>query len=651
MQYREKIIIEPYRGTIYDRHGCPMTENSNEYYSVSINPYNVLDPKRFTRDLASVTGQSSKKLLAKLKRSSRCVVLSRKLNPEQAERLKNMGWNLIIKPETHRRYPHKSIAGQLIGFTDIDNKGISGLELTFDELLRGQPGWRVVQLDVHGRQHIDESYPYKPQRDSGDLVLTIDMSIQSILEEELKPALSYYKGKAANGLIIDPNTGQILAMASLPFFDPNRPGAYPASHQKNTVVTEMYEPGSTFKTIVAALLLEKNLVSPDSMVDCGNGYITLHGKTIHDAHGYGELDFKGVLVKSSNVGIIKLTSDIRRSDLYDQIKNFGFLERTDIELSGESCGSMPAVEDWSGLTRPNVVIGQGIAVTMLQMTMAYAAIANGGWLMKPTLVKELHYPDGDVIINQPQRVRRVIRQETAETLRTFLTAVVESGTGRTVRIENMPIAGKTGTAQMVNHRQGGYYKDRYIASFIGFIPAASPRYLMLISVIDPQGPRGEHTGSNVCGPIFKRVAERIIGFKPELWTSVDSETRAMTSDLVEVPDLRSKGIRNASSELKVLGLKAVKYGTGVVYDQIPAPGSLAMKGGKVHLTLGPINRPKGMTVIMPVLTGLSLRDAVKKATEAGLMVEINGSGKVMKQSPSSGKRVSMGDMCSLSASG
>ena len=674
-QYRHKVILEPHRGTIYDRNGQPMTENSSDYYSISINPYNVPDPARLAGELAEVTGKHTRTFMSRLKRSNRCVVLARKIKPEQAEKLKSLGWQLILSPETHRRYPHRTTAGQLIGFNDIDNKGISGIELSFDNLLRGQPGWRVVQLDVQGNQHVDNGYPYKLQIDGGNLVTTIDMSIQSVLEEELSRGLALSRGKSGTGIVLDPHTGEIIAMASQPSFDPNRPRDFPTSRQKNLSLTDMYEPGSTFKIVPAALLLEDYNVKPDRVVDSGPGYITIHGSTIHDAHGYGELTFMEVVAKSSNVGMIKLTGDVKYKDLYNKIKEFGLLERTGIELSGEASGSIPPVKKWSGLTRPNVVIGQGVAVTMLQMAMVYGSVANGGFLLKPTLVRELHHADGT--ISAPRSLasslplslasslpcslasslprslapRRIMAPETAETLREFLIATVERGTGRRAGIKNMVIAGKTGTAQLVDTRRGGYYKDRFHTSFIGFFPANNPIYLVSISINDPHGPNGEHTGGSVCAPVFRRICERILGMRPDLWTLADTDEDVLAADRIVVPDLSGRDMVEVERQLNLVGLKAVAHGRGVVYDQVPASGSIAVKDDRVHVTLGPENRLSGATVIMPALTGMSLRDALRKATESGLMVKISGTGRVVKQSPSSGTRVSVGESCMLQAAG
>lgn len=651
-QYRARVVLESHRGTIYDRTGRPLTDNLCDYVRVGVNPYRVTDPTRLASDLARVTGRPINHFLKQLRRHNRYVVLARKITPSEFQQLKKLGWNLSYTPESHRTYPHERIAGQLTGFTDIDNRGISGLELTFDELLCGKPGWRVVQLDVEGRPHLDKGFPSKPLQNGGDLVLTVELAIQSILEEELAPAISYYKGKSAAGLVIDPRNGEVIAMASLPLFDPNRPEVLPTARQKNLPITEMFEPGSTFKIIPAALLLESGVVQPETEVDCGNGYVTIFGKTIHDIKDYGCLTFKEVIVRSSNVGMIEVTSGIDSEKFYRMVSDFGFLGRTGIELSGEVMGSLLEPENWSGLTRPNLVIGQGVAVTMLQLAMAYAAVANDGKLMKPSLVRVVRDPDGRIERERPLVVRRVISARTAETLTDFLIEAVENGTGRRARIPGMKIAGKTGTAQIVNRKEGGYYSDRFIASFVGYFPAEDPRYIVLVVINDPNGPLGEHTGGSVAAPIFCKVARRILGLKPELWPLAQAEVAQNDEERVEVPDLSFCTVSQVKRNLHDVGLRMKFYGRGsVVYDQIPAGGARVSPGDLVQLTLGPSDLSKGATVIMPLLTGLSLRDAVKKVTEKGLAVQIKGTGRVVRQLPLSGASVPVGEVCSIVAKG
>lgn len=650
-QYLSEVPLYPYRGIIYDRTGRPLTENLGDWVSIGIKPNHVTYPINFARDLSKVTGKPSKGFITALRKQKEYVVLARQVSPQQTERLSDLGWKFSTQPEIHRLYPHKNLAGQVLGFVDIDNMGISGLESAFDRLLKGHEGYRVYQLDVAGNQHIDSKLPFKLQQNGGDLFTTLDISLQAILEAELTVAYEYYNARNIAGLIMHPRSGEILAMASLPGFDPNSPKDSPTGNQRNIPVTDILEPGSTFKVIPAALLLEKQLASPDDTVDCGNGRITLHGKPIRDWHSFDKLSFRDVIVNSSNIGMVRLTENLSRQDFYSFICDFGFLGRTGIEIEGEVAGSMPKVENWSGLTLPNVVYGQGIAVTLLQLASAYGCIANDGFLVRPTLVRATRTPDGKVHRQETLTIRSPISKSTADTLTSFLVEVMERGTGKAGFIKGIDIAGKTGTSQLVNPA-GGYYQRRFTASFVGFFPAAAPEILVLISVTDPSGPRGEHTGGGVAAPIFKKVARQILGLRPELWAASDCGKASQYLTCVEVPDLSFLDLDIARELTEKDDLTLIRHGSGtVVYDQTPAPGTLVEPGDKIHVTVGPREDLKGATVIMPLLTGLSLRDAIRKATERGLSIRIDGTGRVVKQTPKSGSKAAIGDICRIVAVG
>lgn len=650
-QYHSKLTIQPYRGTIYDRVGRPLTDNSGEYVSLGINPHNVHDIKRLAKEFARETGINFDTIINRLNRNSKFVELGKRIPVSKAERLKLSGWNLIANPVNCRTYPHSRTFGQLVGFTDVDNNGISGLELTYNNILSGRSGYHVIQKDVSGGKLYDSTLPNNPHEDGGDVILTVDLDIQSVLEKELISCLEFNSAEKAAGIVLNPRTGEVAAMVSLPGFDPNSPNEFPVQRQKNIAVTDLYEPGSTFKLIPTALLLEENKYFPQSIVDCGDGEISIYGKTIHDQQAYGKIPLVDVVSKSSNVGMIRLTEEMKRSELYKIISDFGFLTPTGIELTGEASGSLPKPRKWSGLTKPNLVIGQGIAVTMMQMAMAYAVIANDGVLVKPTLIRELRHSNGKRDRVEPLEVRRVLSGSTAEYLRDMLIDAVDNGTGKRAKIEGIKIAGKTGTAQMVNFDEGGYYDDRFVASFIGYFPAERPKYLMLIAVFNPHGPKDEHTGGSVAAPVFKRVAEKIISIKPFIRT-VSINENVSQKELVVLPDLNFMPFNDVKTELKNLGLRYKRYGSGeLVYDQSPSPGSKIEVGDVIQITLGPGKEIVGPTLIMPVLTGLSMRDAINKASINGLSVASYGSGKVSNQSPNSGTRVQVGSKCVIEAQG
>lgn len=647
-QYYAKATTLPRRGTIFDRHGRPLTTDLGDFVTLGANPARIIRRTELAADLANSTGRAVGFYLARLEAKAQFVVLARKVAPEVADRLDRRGWNLIRQSDTRRFYPHHNLAAQTLGFIDVDSKGIAGIERTCQPLLGGEPGWRVVQLDVQGRQHLDGGLPLKAPVDGIDIALTIDLAIQTIVEEELAPALTIEKAQTASAVVLDPRSGEILALASLPGYDPNEPEESPAERQRVRPVTDLFEPGSTFKLVGAALLLEKGIARPTTQVDAGAGKIKVAGKIISDVRSHGVLSFKDVIAYSSNVGMVKLTMHIAPDDLLRMISRFGFLERTGVELDGEAIGQSSASA--SASAKAYLVIGHGIAVTMIQMAMAYGAIANDGVLMRPTLIKGRYASDGTLVEEPPLAVRQVVSKQTARTLSGFFVDVVERGTATRARIEGIKVAGKTGTAQKVKEQGGGYYPDRFNSSFIGYFPADDPQFLAMVLLDDPKGEL--HQGGQVAAPIFRRIAERIIGLNPDLRARNKGARGAAGSQFVTLPEVRYRSADQAGATLKKLGLAIRRHGEGaVVCDQVPSAGVRLEKGEAVDLTLGPAPRKGGGYVVVPYLTGFSLREAVKKASAAGLLVQFKGSGRVVRQMPASGTRAAVGDVLTLTAEG
>jgi len=642
--------IEPHRGTIFDRNGRPLTTDLGDYVTLCVNPARVLKRAELAKDLARETGRNSSYYLARLNKDAQFVILDRKVSLLSADRLDRKGWSLIRQPDIKRFYPHHQIAGQILGFADIDQNGLSGIELSCDPVLRGEAGWRVVQLDVRGRSHLDGSLPSKSASDGMNIALTIDLAIQTIVEEELVTAHKETSSESASAIVVDVRTGEILAIASVPGYDPNEPRESPQVNQKVRAVTDMFEPGSTFKLIGSALLLERGWASPTTRVDVSEGKVRVANHVINDSHKHGIISFREVVSLSSNVGMVKLTQNIAPQDLYDMVVRFGFLARTDIELEGEAVGILPKPKNWNGLTKANLVIGQGVAVSELQMAMAYAAIANEGILMQPTLVRGRYAADGTLVEEPPLAVRRVVSKETAHTLTSFLVDVVEEGTAQRAKIEGVRIAGKTGTAQKIKP-EGGYYQDRFASSFIGYFPAENPEILVAVLLDDPRGLM--HQGGQVAAPAFRLITERILGLNPLLRGTVRVKSKSSPNpEYVTMPDLRNKSVEGAVAQAKKSGFIPGRHGTGeLVIDQSPKPGTKTKVGEVVDLTLGPAQRASANQIVVPFLTGLSLREALRKGSAAGMSVEIKGSGRVVRQAPASGTRARIGDTLTLIAEG
>ena len=484
---RSRIEIPPRRGIIYDRNAKPLVENLFDYVSLSVKRDRLIRSSDLIRDLSRVLKKGKEHFQTKLKKKAQNITFARKVSPEQAQTMRDLNWRLIEKQDVRRIYPYGRVGSQILGFLNVDDDGIAGMEKIKNNILKGEPGWRVVEVDVLGNPQIRESLPYQPAIDGGIVVLTIDIDIQGILQEELNSALSKHSAKSASGIIMDPRNGQILAISTVNDFDANFPNSDPVGNQKCRAVTDQFEVGSSLKPLFVAMLLENGQADYRTLIDTSPGFIKVHGKIITDSHNYGVLNPEGILVKSSNVGMIKLFQPISSIDIYKYFSSKGILEKNDIKLCGEVRGSAPKPEDWSGLTKPNVVIGQGIAITMLNLVRIYQGFANSGIANKPTIVKGIKHPDGRFESYDSSGTDRLFSPQIADSIRKYLIAVVDSGTGKSARIpgENIKIAGKTGTGLKPDLINGGYHDEKYFSNFLGFFPAENPCYLILILVDEP----------------------------------------------------------------------------------------------------------------------------------------------------------------------
>ncbi len=643
------MLIEPHRGDFLDRFGRQLTEELNDFVTLSVNPKRVTKPYELAQDLAKLTNRSPGYYLKRLKSSTNYIPLVRKIPPEVADEIDKLDWKLCRQTESRRIYPHNELAGQLLGCIDIDNNGIAGLELTCDSLLKGIPGWRIYQLDVKGQPHLAPNLAFKPPIDGCDVMLTIDLRIQSIIEEELADAIEIYQAKNASCIVLDPRTGEILAMASAPLFNPNKINENSISNQKIRPICDVFEPGSVIKIVASSFLIEKGLAVPTTRVDCSDGFVTVCGEKIYDTHRCKVLTLEEIITYSSNVGTVKLTLSSNQKELYDIIKKFGFLQKTGIELPGEMDGFIPPPKSWSNLTKANIVIGHSIAVTALQVAMAYSVIANDGVLMKPMLIKGYFTPNGQFNERKPEMIRRVISPKTARTIKYFLFQVVEKGTGRKAKLENVTVAGKTGTAEKINP-EGGYFKDRNIVSFAGLFPVDEPKYVIYVVVDEPIGK--EHFGADVAAPVFRKIASRILDLQPNLKNVKKSKNKSNQDKYITVPDLKSKLFTAVKNELNRAGLVIHTHGSGnLIIDQSPPAGKKLKTGDAIELVLGPKQRNIKNRVVVPLLVGLSLRDALLKASQLGLTIQVHGTGKVVSQSPPSGSLIKWGDVCILNAEG
>lgn len=507
-----KIIqVELARGTIFDRNLKELAI-SIEVDSVYAQPKEIQAPYTTAIKLAHILNINPKTVYAKLTSKASFVWIKRKITTAQSQKISVLNIKGIgFLKEYKRFYPKNELAAQVIGFAGLDNKGLEGIELTHDRDLRGGVNKLEVVQDGKGNTILSPKSNYITRASNGnDIILTIDEIIQHHAEIELKKTCSQYQAKGGVIIVMDPKTGEILASAVSPSCDPNYFNKYPSGQFKNRIITDVFEPGSTFKIITAATLLKEKSIDPDKMYFC-SGEIQVGNHVVHCHNPHGSLNLEGIIANSCNVGVVQCIQKLNERKFYSQILEFGLNEPTGIDLRGEEKGLLPNIKAWSKLSKPNIAIGQGVSVTPLQLITAVAAIANNGILMKPLIIKAIRNPKGEIIKKfKPCPIRQVISSELANKITQILKKVVTDGTGKLAQINGYEIAGKTGTAQKVDSQTGGYSEDKFIASFVGYLPADDPKLIILV-VIDE--PKGTYWGSQVAVPAFKQIAKRVLSYR------------------------------------------------------------------------------------------------------------------------------------------
>jgi cell division protein FtsI (penicillin-binding protein 3) len=489
------------RGTIYDRNGRELAI-SLETSSIGARPSHIEDPQRTAAALSVALSLPAEKILEQLHAAKSFVWIKRSVSPVEAEAIAQLKLRGIeASAESKRFYPKQQQAAHLLGFVGRDDRGLEGLELQYDDYLAGKQRWIVQQQDAKRRPISREEVG---EVQGADLHLTIDEVIQYITERELEAAVTQSSALSGSAIVMDPFSGEILALANYPAFDPNAYTAAPAFARRNRAVVDYYEPGSAFKAIVSAGAMEEKLVRPDDRFDGEGGAIKVGGVTIRDHERFESLTFSEVLAHSSNVGAIRVGMRLGKSLYYNYISGFGFGNLTKIDLPGETPGMIRRPKDWSALSLASLSIGQEISVSPLQMLVAMSAIANGGILVRPYIAKSIVAADGKVVHdNVPMQIRRVISEDTARTLSTLLKGVVTEGTGKAAAVEGFDVAGKTGTSQKLDPVTGRYSKQKVVASFVGFVPVERPRLAIIVIIDDPSTLRW---GGTIAAPTFRGIA-------------------------------------------------------------------------------------------------------------------------------------------------
>lgn len=603
-QLKEWIVL-PKRGAVLDRVGEPLAL-SLEAQSVYARPHRVHQQEVLARSLAKILNLRSAEVKQKLLSDKPFVWIKRQVSPIEADQVQALnvdGVGMFYEP--HRYYPQGQLAGQVIGFVSRDSEGLEGLELQYNDYIRGETGSSIIERDALGRRVLAQGLEGLRIPAGGDVYLTIDTSIQHLAEKELESTVVKNRAKAGVAIVVEPFTGEVLALANYPSFDPNNFSKESAQQRRNRAVTDSFEPGSTFKTILAAAALEEGVVGKEDLFYCEMGKYAFGGKIIHDTHPYGWLPFYKILQVSSNIGFTKVAEKLKKERYFRYIEKFGFGKTTGIDMPGEIPGLLRRPESWSAVDLATHAFGQGISVTPMQLVMAYAAVANGGFLMRPYVVSRVMSPNGEVLAqNQPHVVRRAISDKTSQLLASMLKEVTsEGGTGTMANIEGFDVAGKTGTAQKADLAHGGYSAKKRVASFIGFVPAKDPRLVVLVLVDEPEV---SVYGGTVAAPAFRDIA------------------------------------RGALSHLAVAPQRS---------EFIPS----AVGGVEAPVRRAPIkeNDPEsdGNASAVPNFVGLSLREAVERARAMKVRVEMHGNGYVVKQSPAPGVNWSENDTLVLNLQG
>jgi cell division protein FtsI/penicillin-binding protein 2 len=611
-QSQKKQNLPATRGNIYDRDNRPLTRNII-HYTLSVNPSKVTDKDGLAKVISERTGQSEEYYLKKLNSKARFEYLERNLQRETLGSLETTVFEgLNIERKYRRYYPHNQIAAQILGFTNVDDEGISGIEKDFNTYLTGEAGWVYKTKGWKGKIQYKSGMPFQAPINGYNVQLTLDLEYQSILEEELLRRQTETKAVSATGIIMNPQTGEILAMASTPGFDNNKfSNSSPEQHRIRSI-TDQFEPGSTYKIVPALAAISNNKIGLTEEFNCENGEYKYFNIMIRDHEKRGMLTLPQIMHFSSNIGVVKFMKQVGAKGLYNQSRAFGFGSATGISIAGEAVGKLNPVKNWSAVSLGQISMGHEVGVTAIQLATAYCAIANGGYLVTPRIVRQIIDHNQDVVYaEEPAIIRKISDENSMKNMREILRGVVVNGTGHKAEIAGWDVAGKTGTAQ--KWKNGKYSNDKFISNFVGFFPYENPQLLAFIMLDEPRKPN--HWGSEGAAVAFRRIIKRIINMDDEI-----------------IPPVREQ--------------KRVEYVNSLIKDDIiiQRNGPLAAQVSTLPIALSTVANFSNK-VPMPEVRGFSMRKAMTVLRQAGLKIQIQGSGKVIWQSPKPGSILNKGSTC------
>lgn len=633
-QQQDSVATSALRGVILDRKGRELAR-STDAESFFVVPGEIQDIEAAARLLGPKVGVDSQTLAARIAeaRSARrkFMWVARKIDAADAEGIRAQSIHgLYSIKEPKRYYPNGLLAAHVLGFVDRDEMGLAGVEQAYNEHIKGEPGSVLIETDALRRPYASSEVTAKPGQ---SVVLTIDQMIQYRTETALRSAVERTRAKSGSAIVLDPRTGEVLALANAPAFDPNRANTARPQERVNGALQNIYEPGSTFKVVAYSAAIEKGLVKPDDLIDCQMGSIMVAGRLVHDHHPFGTLTIADALAKSSNVAAIKLGLRVGNGGMADLMARFGFGAHTGIELRGESPGIVRPVGKWQPSSMGSIAMGQEVGVTPLQMVAAYGAIANNGVRVAPHLIKEIRAQDGSVVYRAEADERRVVSANTARAIRGMLEGVTLNGTAKRAQLDGYSAAGKTGTAQKIDPKTHAYSATKFIGSFVGFAPVDDPTVVIIVVIDEPVG---SYHGGDVAAPVFREIAEQIL---PELNVAPDVEPSSpppLVARATVDPDAAAR------EQERLRQLEEQREATLPVVESV-------REGGRAREVVYAAAGFGG--VLMPDLRGKSVHDAATVCSRVGVQLEAHGEGRASRQTPEPGTELSPGQIVKVEFSG
>lgn len=627
-QQQDALDTTPLRGLVLDRHERELARSIN-VESFFVVPLEIQNVDETAARLAPLVKTEAGDLAARMRDAQtakrKFAWVARKLDDASAEAVRALKLKGVYSyKESKRYYPNGNLAAHILGFVGLDEVGLGGVEQSYNEQIQGEAGKVFVEMDARGQSYSSLETGARPGQ---TVVLTIDQMVQYRTEQALGAAVERSRAKSGTAIVLDPRTGEILALANAPTFDPNNVSASSAPTRTNQALQNIYEPGSTFKIVAYAAAIEKGLVTPTDHIDCQMGAITVAGRLVHDHHAFGRLTIAEALAKSSNVAAIKLGLRVGDAEMYEYMRRFGFGQKTGIELSGETLGLVRRVEKWQASSMGSIAIGQEVGVTPVQMAAAFAALANDGVRVQPHLVREVRALDGSLVYKAEPEQHRVVRPETARQLRHMLEGVTVNGTARQAQLNGYTAAGKTGTAQKIDPKTRAYSTTKFVGSFVGFAPVENPSVVIIVVIDEPMG---AYHGGDVAAPVFREIAEQIL---PQLNVAPDTELKSAPA-----PGLLAQNSAHAAETAERVRTEQERERAerSATLPQVARGDERAGTSEIIYTTAS------RHAVVMPDLRGRSVRDAARVCAQLGLQLEASGEGRALRQSPTAGTEVDAG---------